>query len=119
MRYTHLIIGVPDEQDPEQVALEILADYSENNYESNPEGLEQVYARIVSINDTDDVMFISQDGSYGDARDLCLIETSKWSSKDEQAFTEISANDHDTARFALRVNADPSLTPSKFAEEEL
>lgn len=114
MKYAHMIIGVPDEQEPEQVALEILADFSENNYDSNPEQLEQIFARIVGVNSDNDVLYIGQDGNYGDARDLCLLDTSLWSKDDEEAFSEISMNDSELASFASQFNGDPSLTPARY-----
>jgi len=114
MKYAHMIIGVPDEQEPEQVALEILADFSENNYDKNPEQLEQIFARIVGVNSDNDVLYIGQDGNYGDARDLCLLDTYLWSKDDEEAFSEISMNDSELASFASQFNGDPSLTPAKY-----
>jgi hypothetical protein len=116
MKYAHIIIGVPDEQEPRQVALELLADFDSNN---EVERLGQIYARIVDVNNTEtQTLYIAQDGNFGDGHDLCFVDTSLWSDEDWQALETIGLSDTSLADLGLSINADPSCTPSKFLQEE-
>lgn len=58
-------------------------------------------------------IFYATDGSWGDATDLVIFDTSGWSEKDETVFAELS--EAERASYANVYGDMPHLRPTRYA----
>lgn len=57
-------------------------------------------------------IFYAADGSWGDATDLIIFDTSRWTKEDESVFAELT--DSERARYANIYGEFPHLRPTTY-----